>query len=269
MTERLAVLEAAKVAVLARLERAQKLQRELDAAIVAYERFDVGTIKSYNPETGVTELKIQIPPMPQEWGFLASEVLHHARSSLDNALVSVAESRLTEPIDGWKPKFPLYLDNESFEKHAFTRSLKGLDEDLIEVVRSLQPFSFAGKLANSLSSLAKLNNADKHSSLSIVGAVFTEQIRISDIRFGFQGGHNGATLHGHSTDSGRLANDYAILSVKTKHPYKEAFFETVKFLDHDLRFDTVIESFPEFSVDDFVLAIDDVRTVCKTLFDAA
>lgn len=259
----------AEQAVFARLDRALKLHGALDASINEYSGFEVETIKSYDPLTGVTELKLSLPSMPTEWGFLASEVLHHARSSLDNAIVAVAESRQGSLNERWKPTFPLSSSNENFEKYGVGRNLKGVDQELIEIVRSLQPFTFRGKLDGSLRSLAQLNNADKHSALAIVGAVFTDQLRVSEISVGFLGGHNGATLHGHSTAAGTLADGHTLLSVETNAPFKEAHFETVKFLDHKAKFETVIDCMPSFSVDDFILAIEDVRTVCETLFRAA
>lgn len=261
-------LESAKQEVIARLDRARNIHQVLDEAISNYANFDIDTVKSYVSLVGRTELKLVIPPMPQEWGFLASEILHHTRSALDNSLVAVAEHRSESKYGDWKPSFPLSKSNEYFNKYGIKRNLQNVDPELIEIVRCLQPFSFEGSLPDSLKSLATLNNADKHSSLSVVGAVFKDPLRISEIGVWFQGGHSGATINGHETGAGKMADGHTIISVDTNPPHKEAHFASVKFVDHQLKFDTVIGVLPSFTIDHFAPAINDAEKVCRTLFDA-
>lgn len=251
--------------VYSRLNRARKLHQELDRAISNYEEFKVGSSKTYSNLTGRTELKLDIPPMPREWGFLASEILHHTRSSLDNSLIAAVERTNPNSIQRWKQSFPLSDSNSHFNSYALNRNLKGVSAELVELVRTLQPFSFVGSLSDSLKSLATLNNADKHSSLSVVGTVFLDQLNISEIKVGFTDQNVKGTLNGHGATQGKLAHGHTILSVDTQMPFREAHFQSVVFTEEVLRFETVLEALPSFNVDDFALAIDDVEQVCRTL----
>lgn len=262
-------IAAAKDKVFARLDRARDLYRILDKTITSHPNFDLGTQKTYSSETGRTELRLVIPPMPQEWGFLASEILHHTRASLDNSLVAVAENRSVYPAPGWKPSFPLALNDEDFNKYSIKRNLRGVDPQLIELVRRNQPFSFVGELPASLCSLADLNNADKHSALAVVGTVFAEALHVDEIEVAFTSEYKGAGLRYHSTPAGKIADGHILISVETNFPHQEAHFYSVKFKNHNLKFDTVIEALPEFSIDDFLLAIKDAESVCKVLFEFA
>jgi hypothetical protein len=96
-------------------------------------------------------------------GLMVGDVVHNARSSLDQAAWLLAcrsnsVEKLWEPSTAWKISFPVTWDEERFKNH---RVLPFFDEDAIAVLEGLQPYK-GGNVEDCIGHLDRLWNIDKH-----------------------------------------------------------------------------------------------------------
>jgi hypothetical protein len=168
-----------------RLARAQKQIDAIRARVISYNhgrpsrdgppskpyRF----VKKPNSERVCLDLVFEVvEPIPDDIFLLASEALHHLRSSLDNLVYDLAgspglsgHSRLAFPIVSNQPKVG------SDDEKRYNRMVKGVGPDAKAVIDGLQPYALrndgeeGAQRANQLLQLATLSNIDKHRILPI------------------------------------------------------------------------------------------------------
>jgi hypothetical protein len=142
-------LKALETECLARLEAEPfRVVPEFDAAI----------------EEFVMRFRAPVDDWPQlRWGLMVGDVIHNARSALDQAVWLIALR--TTPVEelwqddvGWKIAFPVTLSESKFNRH---RALPFLADDGKEVLRGVQPYQ-EGDIPEALQLLDRLWNIDKH-----------------------------------------------------------------------------------------------------------
>ncbi|MFZ5670551.1 MAG: hypothetical protein ACOY4K_13755 [Pseudomonadota bacterium] len=117
--------------------------------------------------TGLTHVFVRIEtPIPDDLAHTAAEATYHVRSSLDQMLGSIA--RVRGKNDTSTIHFP-FLENESeFDGREARKKMKGLPEDVRDLIFRLHPWE--GGDAD-LWGLGKLANVDKHNALIPFGAM--------------------------------------------------------------------------------------------------
>jgi hypothetical protein len=149
-----------------RLKRAEAHLNCLGADIAAYLERSPWSVPNESEFDGEWEIRrIRIDPEPDpEWGILASEFVHHLRSTLDNLVWQLV--LLKEEKPGRKTKFPIYTDPvEPPSPKQLSRVLRGIRQDHRAFIEELQPYTGlhihrGPKIA--LTTLADLSNIDKH-----------------------------------------------------------------------------------------------------------
>jgi hypothetical protein len=144
-------------------ERLKALEAECVARLEA-EPFRV--IPEFDPASGsfVVRFRAPVDDWPQlRWGLMVGDVIHNARSALDQAVWLIAcrstpVEKLWEPEVGWRVAFPVTSSAAKFKRH---RVMPFLAEDAKAVLRKLQPYN-DGETPEALARLDRLWNIDKH-----------------------------------------------------------------------------------------------------------
>lgn len=113
------------------------------------------------------------------WGLMVGDVVHNARSALDQAVWLIAcrstpVETLWQPDVGWRISFPVAPKPSRFMQH---RVMPFLAEDAKAVLEPLQPYH-EGDIPESLEMLDRLWNIDKHRVIHST----TVQLDISEIK---------------------------------------------------------------------------------------
>lgn len=124
---------------------------------------------------------------PPEWSVVIGEAVYNLRSALDHAVYALS-SLDGDPPDG--TEFPIFKDCERFESTSRPGGrwkARGLRQDALAVVESVQPFHHGqDPEIHPLWVLQEFSNIDKHRTLNTTGGVFgTRNLKLSpsgDIR---------------------------------------------------------------------------------------
>jgi hypothetical protein len=114
-----------------------------------------------NTKTGIGLAKIvsSLPPPPFKMPILASEIIHHIRSALDNSLTAAArKSGLTEEEIGNFRHFPVGKNQADFDKKCAAH-LKNIDPKFVNVIKSSRNFNGGD---DDLYAIFTASNWDKH-----------------------------------------------------------------------------------------------------------
>ena len=170
---------------LLRLQRAELHLGSLREEITSYSRNRVRgrgerpskpyrLVRKQNPERSGDDLVFEvIEPLPDTVPLLASEIVHHLRSALDNLIYHLAGD---PPLTRYSSlQFPLFGESPADRSQArlYEKILLGVGEDAKGIVDDLQPHVLLGgdevsrASANRLLQLADLSNIDKHRVLPI------------------------------------------------------------------------------------------------------
>lgn len=114
------------------------------------------------------------------WGLMVGDVIHNARSALDQAVWliacrSTAIEQLWKPDVGWRISFPITSKPADFKKH---KVMSYLAEDAKKTLEPLQPYN-KGDIPGALERLDRLWNIDKHRVIHST----TVQLDLSKIKF--------------------------------------------------------------------------------------
>ena len=95
-----------------RIARAHKNFNALRSEIVAWlERKTYSLSVEGDLNTGETVCAVdEVDPIPSQWGLDASEIIHHLRSALDNAIHQLSGGNVKGS------EFPIFTDQEKFKK---------------------------------------------------------------------------------------------------------------------------------------------------------
>jgi hypothetical protein len=123
-------------------------------------------VDEFDEEAGCHILRLHKTTVPADhlrMGLMVGDVVHNARSALDQAAWLLAcrtnpVQELWEPTTGWKISFPITREPGRFKTH---RVLPFLHEDAIAVLEKLQPYQ-GGNIPDCLGHLDLLWNIDKH-----------------------------------------------------------------------------------------------------------
>jgi hypothetical protein len=145
------------------VERLKALEAECIARLEA-EPFRVVPEFDAQGETFVVRFRAPTEDWPQlRWGLMVGDVIHNARSALDQAVWLIALR--TTPLEelwrdevGWRIAFPVTSSRSRFDHH---RTMPFITEDAKEVLRGVQPFE-GGDTPEALERLDRLWNIDKH-----------------------------------------------------------------------------------------------------------
>ncbi len=99
----------------------------------------------------------QPPQAPAEWSVIFGEMLHDLRSALDHLAWQLVLLNKQRPT--YSTQFPI-LSKPNDE--MFDAQLRGVSEDNIAAIRSLQPYAAETRRPTHLEVLATLSNMDKH-----------------------------------------------------------------------------------------------------------
>ncbi len=150
---------------------------KLDWAVEKLEALDVESktfleskplrvVAEFDDEAGCHILRMRDnaePGIAYRFGLMVGDVVHNARSALDQAAWLLAcrsnpVEKLWEPGTAWKIAFPVTRDPGRFKTH---RVISFLDEDAIAVLERLQPYQ-GGNIPDCIGHLDTLWNIDKH-----------------------------------------------------------------------------------------------------------
>lgn len=150
----------------AKLQWALKHLQLLDdecRAILETEPFRIAD--EFDEETGyhVLRLRVREDAFPTHLGLRVGDVVHSARSALDQAVWLIAcrsnpIEMLWEPHIGRKISFPVLREEKEFPRH---RLMPFIADDAKAVLNSLQPYK-GGDMAEAMRDLDTLWNIDKH-----------------------------------------------------------------------------------------------------------
>ncbi|WP_345473768.1 hypothetical protein QMQ05_05830 [Glutamicibacter ectropisis] len=251
----------------ARITRARKQYESLVISAENISYADLSFDTYHDPAKGRTELHLKLPTVPDEVGILASECLHHLRSTLNMVLSSAIRSSTDDPTKISKPQYPIFDTAEKFDKEARKRDLKGANDALVNWVRENQPFSFEGKLADSLSLLNKLSNSDKHTDLTAIATAMMNPAYIE----------TSSISPSEDVRSWRVAIPMAVpafgyvptmlMAIETQPPTARIHFGSPSLLMQYVDISVVFAEAPQFYVGDIDLMIDDVEIICNSLMD--
>lgn len=151
-----------------KLDRADSHIRQLDDEIAKYiDRDPYSVIRSescdLHPACWRFVLRIEEQPDPR-LAVMLGDAVHNMRSALDHIAVAIApESKRREA------SFPIFVDRRD---RQFDRRTAGMSPRAVTIIRRYQPYrqrtAFRRRM-HALAVLAAMNNADKHSSLVVVG----------------------------------------------------------------------------------------------------
>ena len=102
-----------------------------------------------------------IPRRPIQWSAIAGDCVHNLRSALDYLACQLVRISGNEPTSN--TSFPLWRDR--------SRLLHGVRSDILQVIRSVQPYHRGNRIGERLWMLRQLDNIDKHRQL-LMAAVF-------------------------------------------------------------------------------------------------
>ena len=134
------------------------------------------TITECNDErtTFILGVKFTLEPPVTKWSLIIGEILFNLRCALDHLVynLAVSDSQINPPHNEKKLMFPVSEKEVDFEKSVKRGLLRGLNQENIDFIKSVQPFnSSIDTNLHPLAVLSKLNNIDKHRYLQI--AVFS------------------------------------------------------------------------------------------------
>jgi hypothetical protein len=155
-----------------RTDQAKERLDEMDILVKSYQK-ELEALIVPSSKNGRTYYKIpEMPDPPEEINLLASEVLHHLRSTLDNLIVGLASfcSKRTLSNDEEKQlSFPIYEKREPFDDFQ-KKNLKFLNSKYMDLLFRLQPIDmehdrdedYNGWVRTALGDCALYSNHDKH-----------------------------------------------------------------------------------------------------------
>lgn len=121
--------------------------------------------------TTLDVIKQPIPETPQlDWALCFGDAVHTARVALDALAWGLAQES-GAPAPGVRIAFPISNSNAHFNNHC-SNVFPNLGPEVLERIRSVQPFQAADPDTSWLSLLSQFDNWDKHR-----GAVFTSAIQ--------------------------------------------------------------------------------------------
>ena len=179
MTPSAANLAELERELLLRTNQAKIRLDEMQRMCAAYEK-ELETLVISSNENGVTYYKIPgMPDPPKEISLLASEILHHLRSALDNLVVGLtlisANRTLTDAEE--KPISFCILGLKSEFDTFQEKKLVLLNSEYIDLLFRLQPIDMGNDrdedynqwVRTALEDLALYSNQDKHRRLALTG----------------------------------------------------------------------------------------------------
>ena len=114
---------------------------EMNRLCQSYEE-KLESLVTYSSEKGKTYYKIpNMPDPPEEISLLASEVLHHLRSALDNLIVGLAVRSINRDLTNAEEKpisFPVFGIKSDFDSFR-EKNLVQLNLEYIDLLSRLQP----------------------------------------------------------------------------------------------------------------------------------
>lgn len=150
----------------AKIARSKKHFDELTSALKIYLASQPYTIERItNDATGdVSDIVRVKKEIPEDWSYIAGDIVHNLRASLDYLVTSLVE------VNGNSASksncFPIDNSLEDYQRNS-PKKLIGLNADAVEFINSLKPYKNGEDI---LWRLHKLDIQDKHRRNLIVGA---------------------------------------------------------------------------------------------------
>lgn len=150
-----------------KLERARTLAKEFEAICADYEAGSSLIVVPEADDTGLMHIKLKTPDrIPDTASHLAAEVVYHTRSALDHMVAEIA--RQNGVNDTSHLHFPIVRKRDQFSEKGNLRKMRGLPEDVQELLRKLEPFEDGNERLWGLGAFA---NVDKHNMLIPIGGI--------------------------------------------------------------------------------------------------
>ncbi|MBI2984948.1 MAG: hypothetical protein HYY50_04995 [Candidatus Kerfeldbacteria bacterium] len=147
---------------------ANKRRKELEATIsYFFEKKPIELVGEIATDRLSWQLQLRLKEQPplDDWGFMFSEVVHHLRASLDNAVFAIAVGlkSLTEK-EKRDLTFPIVEDKGNWP--LAQKRISCLPSEYVSAIELLQPFNHPNRndknTIDALSLLRDLNDLDKH-----------------------------------------------------------------------------------------------------------
>lgn len=261
-SKKASIAESAKT----RIERARTLLVELVRESEAPGPEELEFETRHDRKTGTSELHAVVPQPPQNVAMLASEALHHLRSTLNMVATAAVFATAVDPEKIKRPQFPIFTAPEDYDSKAYRDYLRFGSEELVHAIRLLQPFSFRESLPGSVELLGKMNNFDKHTDLTLVATVFVKPVHPSLI--GLKSSENGimTQLEMAAPPLNGGASDTLIVGVTMEPKSVRTTFTTVHLLRPYVDVMYFLEEAPHIPLRDLPKIADDVDRMCESLF---
>lgn len=153
----------------AKVERAKEHVRDLEVEIGTFFEsgpYEVGPDEESEPGKRLTKLtKAESPPC--RLALIAGDVVHNLRSALDLLFWQLVEANEVTPTR--QDSFPIHDTAQKFEAGGVPQVEGRISKDAIDVLRAIKPYKGGN---DALWRLHRLDIADKHRTLYVVGSAF-------------------------------------------------------------------------------------------------
>lgn len=221
----------------------------------------------YEAASGISELHVVVPIPPPRIALMASEALHHLRSTLNMVAGAAVHSTAPDPEKIRRPQFPIRSDPVGYDTDVHTKDLRGGSKDLIQSIRALQPFSFAESLPGSIGILGTMNNSDKHTDLTPVASALMGPVRPKNIGMRVSESATMTAMEFPMKPEDSNPSETLIVSLKMDPTSARVTFTQVLPLIPYLDIKVYFEEAPTIPLRSFPMVIDDVERICDSVLE--
>ena len=176
-----------------KVKRAEKHMAEIGRAAGRYaERhpYEIERIRQPASKHNIHRVKLHITEQPNSMiAVMLGDFVHNLRSALDHAIVASVPARRRNSAsfqvlleDVWAKDGRKYKVRDPKQRKAFRTATRGLSPEAMAVVKRAQPYNGAEPSHHVFAIISRLENADKHRKLIVVGAGLDDALLTTSFR---------------------------------------------------------------------------------------
>jgi hypothetical protein len=163
-----------------KVERAEQHLDEVKKAMAAYTTGNPYQAMRVRQPKGQRHVWLYRLEMTEELdpmiAVIIGECLYDLRSALDHLAVAMAPRNRkasaafpVESTDPWEKDAAGNFVHDEDRRHSFTSKLKGMPDEVVAMIKAAQPYRREDSVLETLSLISRLENADKHRQLIVLG----------------------------------------------------------------------------------------------------
>jgi hypothetical protein len=163
-----------------KVERAEQHIDEVKAAMAAYadsNPFRPVKVRQPRGQRNVWLYRLEMTEEPDPMiPVIIGECLYNLRSALDHLAVAIAprnrKASAAFPVewsDPWEKDAAGVFVHDEERRRSFTSKIKGMPEEAVAMIKAAQPYRREDSVLETLSLISRLENADKHRQLIVLG----------------------------------------------------------------------------------------------------